>query len=223
MFTRMEELGDTIRFSQPDSTVWSYMSPSCQTGTYNNLPEAILIRYIGAVIQTGYENNYSWALPMFLRIGVFNSYGYPCVTDDYDEEIVKTSVLDSLPVIVTASDQLIPVNGRIHTFVIDGYRRKRTKYTINHRWIPEISPDPQLGETGCTKAQAYSDYYSYTYSDPVVSDIRINWGWSLQWSSYPVNDGWYSLTAGWEVPGQNVYDYNHNIKIIYNFGLTDNE
>lgn len=224
MYTRMEQLGDTLRFSQPDSTVWATMSPRCQTGPYNNLPEALMIRYIGAVIQTGYENDFSWALPMFLRIGIFNSYGYPCIVNDYDEEIVKSSVLDSLPVIVTASDQLIPVNGRIHSFVIDGYRIKRTKITVYHHWIPELPlPDIPLGETDATKAQVYADYYSYSYSEPEISDILINWGWSSQWSSSPTNNGWYSLTAGWEVSNGGVYDYNHNIKIIHDFSLANYE
>lgn len=208
MYTNVSYTADSIIFSNPDSTIWASMNPQCQFISYSNLPEAVMIRYVGAASATDYHNSFSWALPMALRVLVFNGLGITCFSGAYDESIVKESMNSMMPVIVTASDQMIPVNGRIHCFVIDGFRMVRTKYTIYHHWDqnPE-SPNPHI----------LPDYYSYEYSPPFIYQIKINWGWESQWLIPPVNDGWYSLTAHWEVQNGETYNYNNNVSMIYGF------
>ena len=50
-----------------------------------------------------------------------------------------------------------------------------------------------------------------------MTGIKINWGWWTQWSSHPVNDGWYSLASDWTVTcNSETYSYNHNVSMIYN-------
>lgn len=65
------------------------------------------------------------------------------------------------------------------------------------------------------------EYMTYTYSSPVITEIKINWGWWTQWKeSDPVNDGWYTLTGNWYVhKGDDYYSYNHNLKMIHGFSV----
>ena len=209
MFTSMSESGDTLIFSNPNSTVWALMNKECQFVPYSNLPEALMIRYVGARILTDYHNTFSWALPAALRTLLFNAEGYNCTSDDYNETIVMNSLINMLPVIITASDQLIPINGRIHSFVIDGYRTKRTKYYHHYYWVWD---NPEAAHNHLTPV----DYYGYTYSSLRI-DILINWGWKSEWESPGINNGFYSLSSGWEVTNGSTYDYNYNVVMLYGF------
>ena len=208
-------------FSSPSTSIWSLMDTTSHASeSFSNRPEAIMIGYIGKTINMHYGSSYSWALPANLRTELFNPAGISCSHGDYNETVVSSSLLNLMPVIITASDQLIPVNGRIHTFVADGYLRTRIKYIEHHHWVgPKPSPE------------GYDDYTTYSYSSPVVSSIKFNWGWWTQWYHGmingtlhgPLNEGWFSLTGGWTVTSSTVdeYDYNHNRQMIYGFSVTE--
>lgn len=200
----------TRSFDNLNSNVWSSMSTSYRHNSYTMLPEAIMISYVGMMVNMHYCNNYSWALPGNLKSDLFEYYGIHCSKGDYDENIVKTSLLNEMPVIVTASDLMVPVDGDIHTFVIDGYRRTRTKYTHHHYYVIDVP--------GTGPYVRPEDYDTYTYSSPQLTSIKINWGWSSQWTD-DINNGWYSLTSGWAVTNGGTYTYNHNLSMIHGFSL----
>lgn len=206
-------------FSRPARSTWDNMSMNYTSSSSTMLPEAILIGYVGQRVNMHYANNfdrhYSWALPENLKSDLFEYYGINCIRGDYDPDVVKNSLLDYMPVIVSASNLLIPVDGRIHCFVIDGYKKEVTKYIHYHHYVLD---NPSQGN-GLLPAS----YYTYTYSQPYFARIKINWGWWNQWDQIsPVNDGWYSLTDDWTVTNnENTYDYNYYRKMIYGFNISE--
>lgn len=201
-------------FSNPSSTVWSSMSTEYIPDSFIKLPEAIMIGYVGQTVNMHYRDNilgqYSWALPGNLKSNLFEDMGISCSRGSYDEDIVRSSLLNQMPVIVSASQNLIPVNGNIHCFVIDGYQRTQTKYTHYYHFVVEQAPS--------TPYLVPEDYVAYTYSSPYLSRIKINWGWSSQWNEYyPVNDGWYTLTGSWTVTNGDTYSYDNYRNMTYGF------
>lgn len=209
-------------FSSLSESVWDQMSIENQSSnnTSSVIPEAILISYVGQLVNMHYcENgidNYSWALPRNIKDNVLDFYGITSSHENYDEDIVANSLLKGMPVIVSATDLLIPVDFDIHCFVIDGYKSERTKYTHHHYYVIESPPDQMI-------TMPPKGYSTYTYSSSRVTAIKINWGWWSQWDSQdPKNDGWYALTGGWTVTNSgDTYDYNYNRKIIHGFEIAD--
>lgn len=199
-------------FSTFSTDAWSQIGFNYISSSNVMLQEAILLGYIGQTVNMHYCDNilgvYSWAIPRDLISDVFSPCGITCYHSDYDENEVKTSLGNGMPVIVSASDLMVPSDGDIHCFVIDGYRRRRYINSYFHHYVldrPTTIPYP-----------IEDPYTTYSYSSPYISEISINWGWRSQWTS-GINDGWYSLTAGWTVVNGNEHDYNHYIKMIYNF------
>ena len=204
-------------FSNLTSAVWSQMSTSYLPYSSSTLPEAILIGCVGQLVNMHYEETLtdynSWAIPGNLKTDVFSHYGISCSSGSYNTEIVRNSLQNQMPVIVAASDQLIPVNGRIHCFVIDGYRITRRMYVLTKYWVLDVLPPPGYIMP--------DDDVSIMYSSPDVSSVKINWGWASQWGIDHLNDGWYSLTGGWTVDNGGIYDYNHNLYMIYGFSANN--
>ena len=211
-------------FSDPTDTVWAQIHTNYIDSSPITLKEAVLISKVGALVDMHYCENildqgdpFSWAFPSNLKTGLFQYYGIDCSRGFYDEDIVKESLLDQMPVIVSATNMMLPLDGRIHCFVIDGYRRTRIKYTHYHYYVYDVIPTgPYI---------VPEEYETYTYSSPQLTSIKINWGWYTQWDeNNPVNDGWYSLTGGWTViNGDNItFDYNYQKYMTYGFGLADN-
>ena len=203
-------------FDDLDADVWEDMNMDYQYTASSMLPEAVLIGYVGQRVDMSYCDNtfgrYSWALPRNLQDDLFEYHGISCSHGDFDEEIIENSLLNQMPVIVSASDLMIPVDGSIHCFVVDGYRSTRTKYTYHHYYVVDEVPSGIYALP--------DDYCTYAYSSPQVAEIKINWGWSTQWDEdAPVNDGWYSLTGSWYVNNGGYYDYNRNRKMIYGFAV----
>ena len=200
-------------FGSPTTTAWSNMNFEYSNSSAN--AEALMIGHVGNIVNMHYTAGYSWALPANIRTGLFSYYGITCSHGNYDSAIIKSNLENYLPVIVTASDLVIPLDGDIHCFVIDGFKRTYIRRTYYNYWVIDYY-DPQ---------QEYDEpepYYSYTNTSPQITKIKINWGWWSQWSTPPVNDGWYSLTAGWAViDNGNTYNYNHNINIIYNIAVNE--
>ena len=209
--------GFTREFYNPTSTVWASMDTTCHYESGTGGAETMLIGHIGDLVGTNYHNTYSWALPAQLRTNVFEWYGYSCSHGNYDEDVVKASLENNLPVIITATDLLIPLDGDIHTFVIDGYKKSFKQYTYHHYWVPSdpdnyyISPD-------------HPDYFTYACSSPEITHVKMNWGWDSQWHpDYLLNDGWYSLTENWIVNAgtEDEHDYNYYRQMIYGFSITE--
>lgn len=207
--------GYSRTFSHPTDSIWSSMKFQYQQNSSGMIPEAILIGYVGAQVNMHYHDGagqYSWAIPANLKTDLFECHGINCYHESYDESIVKESLENNMPVIVSASDLLIPLDGDIHCFVIDGYCRTRIKYTHDFHFVLDEPPGGLYVMP--------EDYTTYTYSEPEITAIRINWGWRSQWyQQTPVNDGWYSLTGNWVVNNNGTYDYNHHRKMIYGFSV----
>lgn len=204
----------TRSFYSANTSIWTSMSSSYPPTFDSGNAVALMIGHIGALTGMHYNNSYSWTLPANLRTEVFGPMGISCSHGNYNADIVKSNLNNSLPVIVTATDLAIPVDFDIHCFIIDGYRKSYTKYRHLHSFIPNdpsIIPDPET----------HGDYVTYTYSSTDITAIKINWGWSSQWGDNPLNDGWYTLTDGWQVTNGGVYNYNHNRKIIYGFSISE--
>lgn len=198
------------------SDVWASMDSTFHNTVIDGGTESLLIGHIGDLVHMHYYNSYSWTLPAYLRTNVFNYYGYSCSHDSYDETILKTNLANRLPVIVTATDLLIPCDFDIHTFVIDGFKKTKIKYSVLHYFEP-------LNPESFVFTPEYQSYYEYSYTTPDITAIKINWGWDTQWDPInPINDGWYSLTGSWYVRvGDSVYDYNYNRQMIYGFALSE--
>lgn len=213
--------GDTngfIRnFSDSSSFVWTWITNECQSSVYEAIEESILIAYVGDCVNMHYVDNitgqYSWALPRNIKTKLLEPYGINCSIGAYDSNTVKNSLLGGMPVIVWATDLLIPVDFDIHCFVIDGYREVYTEYEHHHHYVVDELPDRPY--------MVPRDYSTYTYSSHRFDSIRINWGWRSQWDEDdPVNDGWYSLASDWTVEnGDDSYSYNQNVNMIYNFTI----
>lgn len=159
----------TKYFSNPTADIWDSMSFDYHipNSSQNPIPEAILISYVGQCVNMHYvetrNNQYSWAVPQNLKSDLFEYHGISCKHDVYNEDDVVRNLSQNIPVIVSASHLLVPLDGDIHTFVIDGYRKKRTKYTHHHYYVvddptdgPYILPD---------------DYTTYSYSTATISEI----------------------------------------------------
>ena len=199
-------------FSGGSTSIWSQMNETYQF--YSADAEALLIGYVGNVVGMHYSSlfgdYFSWAVPDNIRTDLFSLYGISCSQGGYDESAVKNNLERNVPVIVTASDWLIPINGNIHCFVIDGYRKTYNIITNHYYWVPDDTPYPNKPEI-----YEHEDYYTYSYTNPEITAIKINWGWRSQWGSSPVNDGWYSLTSDWTVTNGDTFTYNRNVNMIY--------
>lgn len=204
-------------FYSENSTIWASMSSGYSPTLSSPYAEALMIGHVGAQTGMHYNNGYSWTLPANLRTAVFNPLGISCSHGSYNASTVKSNLNNGLPVIVTATDMLIPADFDIHCFIIDGYRKSYTKYTHYHYYIPDdpnYVPTPGVNES----------YYTYTYSSTDITAIKINWGWWSQWDpNYLLNDGWYSLTDDWYTITSNGREatYNYNRQMIYGFSINN--
>lgn len=204
-------------FFTPTTTAWAAMDTAYHSTSGTANAEAILIGHVGKLIGVHYYNEFSWAWPPNLRTDLFAYYGINCSQGNYDADIVKTNLEAGLPVIVTASNLEIPTDFDIHCFVIDAYKKTYVKSTHYHYWLPDdpfewFDPDE------------YAPYYTYSYSSPTITAIKINWGWWSQWDeNYQLNNGWYSLTGTWYTidSNNNESSYDYNRTMIYGFTISE--
>lgn len=201
-------------FSNANTTVWSSMMEYYDGDTSRICKESILIAYVGSRVWMEYGDDGSSADDANLPSRVFNASGINCYRASYNENTVKSSLLSSMPVIVSAYSALIPLFGwgSGHCFVIDGYKRTRTQYHSVYEWIPD---DPS---TFYDPTNQYASYYENTYTTPEITGIKINWGWWTQWENHE-NDGWYTLTGSWHVNNNGGANYNYYRTMIYGFSL----
>ena len=218
MYTNAEHIGDVdyhyFVYSNPSSSIWSEMTTLNQPSYISSVPESSLIAYIGYCVSMNYRNDGSGAQTSALATNVFNAHGYSCSYDAYNETYVKNSLLNNMPVVVSAftSNNRGEKNG--HSFIIDGFLRTRIHTITLHYYRTYdglIMPE-------------YPDYTTHSYSDPEITAIKMNWGWWRQWASVPVNDGWFTLTGGWTVLVDDAnYTYQYDRNIIHNFSLSCNQ
>ena len=204
-------------FGNSSASNWDQMSPNFVYPGDTADKEAILIRKIGRLVEMQYSDTSSTSHSSRLKTFAFPDQGLNCNRSDYCQDTVKRYLNNQYPVIVSATDQLIPINGHWHCFVIDGYKKTHVKYTHCHEFIPAHP------ETIILPGSGYESYYTYSYSTPEITAIKINWGWWTQWAGDQIlNDGWYTLTADWEVEKDGeTYTYNHNVKMLYDFSIAN--
>lgn len=219
MYSQCSCTGDVNNYQRDyanlSESIWDSMSTGYNDSTIVAVPESILIAYVGDLVGMHYVNNftgtYSWALPGNLKSNVFEYYGIRCSRGAYNENAVRENMQNQMPVIVSGSNLAIPVDGDIHCFVIDGYRRNRYVEYHHHYYVYDTPPSTPVLE--------YPEYITCNYSSPIVTEIKINWGWKSQWhENNPVNDGWYALTGGWVVDWGS-YDYNYYLNMTYDFSF----
>lgn len=199
-------VGDISGYEQSfwgeSSSIWSDMSFDYRAN--NADAESLLIGYVGKELGIKYGNTGSLGYTSDIQ-DLLNSFGISSSFGDYNESSVTHDLLRAVPVIVRADSGLSSPG---HCFVIDGFRSMKYKYKHEHYWVP----DHGSGSSNYHPAP----YYTYSYSNPEISAIKVNWGWSSQWSENPVNDGWYLLSGGWFVYNGGMKEYNHGIRMIYN-------
>ena len=199
-------------FDDLSHDVWSTMISDYDNNTWRECSESVLIAYVGSLVQMNYGNNGSGANTETLKSNVFEQMGISCNYGSYNENTVKSSLLSGKPIIVSAYSSFWGDGG--HCFVIDGYKRTRTKTTTYYDWIPTLPSNPS------SPIIEHNSYATVSYSAPHISYIQINWGWWDQWT-FGANDGWYSLTGSWYTQHESGstanYDYYRNM--IYGFSL----
>lgn len=190
--------------SQSDysSSIWSYMNIS---GIY----AAPLVANVGTLLETQYGNEGSSAHTQDLVNKVFLPYGISCDYQVYSEDSVKKSLTNNMPVIVRADGKQthilgVPINSKGHSFIVDGYRRYRVKYTQTYKWIY----DDYDTSTGQVARPIVDDSIHIVFSSPYISHIKMNWGWTGQWTS-GTNDTWYALTGNWITNQGTEYEANY--------------
>ena len=187
------------------STVWDYMSTSLVTTSPRDT-SAILIAEVGDKLSMEYGLSGSGAP---IGTSVFNDYGVYCLCSSYQQDSLKTNLLNGYPVIIGASSSIYGENN--HAFIVDGYKRTRLKET--ERWYWEPNPDyvgvqPHVpGET--------MDIISYSL--PEITRYGINWGIDLS-NSYnmSLNNSWYRVDGDWYL---GAYNYIWYRIMVFNFQI----
>lgn len=202
-----------------DSNTWDFYNfdTSAFDDMLNNKDTAaLLIGLIGRLVNTDYGNNGSGAYTSDL-VDVFEDFGISCEYGSYDQNIVKVHLLNNMPVIARADGVVHTILGipydydNPHAFIIDGFRSKRYKYTNTYVWAWTPEDADSLG----TRVYDFSNYYvEVTYSEPYVTQIKMNWGYMHE-ASY---NTWYTLTGNWHVAATSPEsDYDYRRHLIYNF------
>lgn len=209
------------------TTVWDEMATDyylIALWNQDDFPESVMIAHIGQLVGTEYGNNSSAASIADLVENVFNHFGIDCDYGSFSENTVKSNLLSGFPIIASACRQWYP-NWNLsipgHSFLIDGYKRTRVKTTTHYTFIPD---DPEHYDPS-----SHPDYDNVTYSSPVISYIKMNWGINTQWyingapyNTSILNDGWYTLTGDWVVEdGGNQYNYQYYRKMLSDFSIME--
>lgn len=168
---------------------------------------APLIANVGMRVNMHYTDSCSGAYTNTLVSNVFYPYGISCQYVNFNSSTLYTSLQQQIPVIASAYTSNNGDNG--HAFIIDGYKRSRTKTTYRYVWVYDYviapgspGPLPLLPEV--------EDEIIIEYSSPYITHIKMNWGWG----NHSANNTWYISTGNWNAGG---YSFNYMRKMIYNF------
>ncbi|MCQ2138991.1 MAG: C10 family peptidase [Bacteroidales bacterium] len=182
------------------STIWNHMGPF-----YGRDSIAVLLADIGIKAQMRYQNGQSSADTQNLATMVFPSYSVGCDYGNYDVDITKNSLLSGMPVLAWGRSQsILGITFKGHAFIIDGYKRTRSKTTARYRWVydaPGRHPLPP------------DDLVEVTYGTPTITEFNYNLGWG-----YNNKDAWTTIPDEWVFyDGNDTIDFKYHRKMIYNF------
>ena len=204
-------------FSNFNDYGWSQMSYDYKEPWESAYYESLLIGFVGKTIKIDYGNDGSSAHEKDIKDYLFPLYGIGSSYKNYNEQIVQNNLLKRLPIIIGATDYLIPLWGSNHCFVIDGFIKMQDEYTYYNYWVPAEPGDHKIYKASFI-GESHEPYYSVDTTSVRISAIKINWGWWTQWDkNNPINDGWYDLTSNWCVTSNgSTFTYNHNVRMICN-------
>ena len=190
------------------SYTWENMNPTrCSYGT--DVYAALLVGDVGKKVNMNYSWSGSGANTVDLVSNVFAPYGISSTYyNGYSSSIIVSSLLDGYPVVCGGKRLVNNTNKVGHCFLIDGYKRFRTKTTYTYEWAPD-EPYPYTPRN----YPVDSIRTEITYSTPHISYYCMNWG---QYDTDP-NDVWCSLDGIWQYDTITPYIYNR--KMIYNFNI----
>lgn len=210
MYANASLVGNQVTFSNWSTTAWDSMVSDYNSSSNRPCTEAVLIRYVGNLVGMSYGDGVSMAYTSVLPNNVFSPLGINATYSTYNDLTVKSSLLSGMPVIVGAQTSSGDIG---HCFVIDGYKRTRTKSTTFYDWVPDWGHLPP-GDP------AHSSHAEVEYSSPHITYIQINWGWWTQWE-YGLNDGWYALTGSWHTVNTSgsATDYDSDKYMITGFTI----
>ena len=176
---------------------------------------AIAIGYVGKTVGMNYKENHSGVRTKKLVDRVFIPWGIDCTFDSYDPSFIIPQLHDNhLPIILSArSLVLFDTWEKGHSFILDGYYRDRKKYTYYYEWVY----DEELG-TGGIATEPPRPYTEVAYSYTNVSQIWMNWGWSIT----DFNNASFSPGGDWEIVINNPddttrYNFQYRRRMIYGF------
>jgi hypothetical protein len=166
---------------------------------------ALLVGDIGKKLHMSYHWDGSGAYSEDLPDSVFSPYGWNCDYADYYSSSIITSSLNSGYPVVCGGHRLDRGDNKPgHEFLIDGYKRFRTKTISTYEWVPD-NPDP----AGSTYMFDLRDEISY--GTPHILYYKMNWGYGLLSN----DESWCSLSGIWTYYTRPPYIYNRDL--IYNF------
>ncbi len=159
---------------------------------------------------------------------IFDEYGIDCNMSSYDESTVYNSIVSDFPIMVRANaerDGIWPFYSYSHghTWVIDGWRKKRYNYTTTKHWIVIGSTNDEANidwTQGGIAQYTYSEglslsggnEYTYSYSQsPEYNYILMNWGWD---GSYDNTEYSSSTAINWTANG---HTFEYIVEILYGF------
>ena len=190
------------------SYTWENMNPTrCSYGT--DVYAALLVGDVGKKVNMNYSWSGSGAYMEDLVSYVFAPYGISSTYyNGYSSSIIVSSLSDGYPV-VCGGRRLVNNTDKVgHCFLIDGYKRFRTKTTYTYEWAPD-EPYPYTPRNYPVDPIRTE----ITYSTPHISYYCMNWG---QYDTDP-NDVWCSLDGIWQYDTITPYIYNR--KMIYNYNI----
>lgn len=179
---------------------WGYMhTPRCTTST--DTYAAKLVGDVGKKLLIHYSWDGSSSHIMHLVDRVFPPYGINSTYyNGYSSSIIVSSLSAGYPVVCGGS-RLAKTDDKVgHAFLIDGYKRYRTKTTCIYEWVLDA---PIIGK-GQIKTEV-------SYSSPHISYYCMNWG---QYST-AYNNVWCSLDGIWQYSNNPPYIYDRGM--VYNF------
>ena len=183
------------------SSVWSQMTSD---GDYN---VAKLIASVAQNTPTHFANSGSTAYINNLASNTLPIYNIAATHSSYNDSIVRNSLLNGMPVIVTAYPALLDPIG--HTFIIDGYYRTRHEFTFVYNWVWE-DDDPYASHP---KIPSYTEV---SYTSPEIIAYEMNWGWGQEF----YDTKYHFAPSGPWIPLPETGNYTHYRTMLYNFTST---
>lgn len=203
--TVSSHVGEPLQWLQYNfnTTVWNSMV------SFDHYASAApLVANIANLLGTTFGDEESGANYLNLKNNVFPAYGIDCDHSDYDEDLVVNSLLNGMPVIISAKKVNSITSTHRHTFLIDAYKRYRNVITEVQQWEYDYA-----GQGYAFPEPDEPIRYIYTYSTPEVAYIQMNWG---DGGGDGTSDSiWYTLTGYWVTSMGNSYNFFR--KMLYNY------